>query len=157
MVFRCDEMENFLLQHCSSSQDAHVCPIWEHYHKLCRDSSHNIGHLAWKSLNIKHDSPFWEGFLEIFAIFQVWYFFIVTMWYNMTSREGFTLFWSFLISLNFLYPFQLFSKRRAWRFLAQGRALLNLQWISDEISYCKTKNDFSKKSWAIDHVPVDQI
>ena len=37
---------NFLLQHCSSSQDAHVCPIWEHYHKLCHHSSHHIGHLA---------------------------------------------------------------------------------------------------------------
>ena len=46
--FRCDEMENFLLQHCSSSEDARVCIIWAHYHKLCRDSSHNIGRLAWK-------------------------------------------------------------------------------------------------------------
>ena len=73
-VFRCNEMENFLLQHCLSSQDAHVCPIWEHYHKLCYDSSHNIGHLARKSWNIEHDSPFWEGIFEIFAIFHVWYF-----------------------------------------------------------------------------------
>ena len=72
----------------------------------------------------------------------------------MTPREGFTLFRSFL---NFLCLFQLLSKWRAWRFLARGRASLNLQWISDDISYCETKNDFSKKSWALDHVPVVQI
>ena len=48
IVFWCDEMENFLLQHCSSSQDAHVCTICAHYHKLCRDSSHNIDRLASK-------------------------------------------------------------------------------------------------------------
>ena len=154
MVFRCDEMENFLLQHYSSSQDARVCIIWAHYHKPCRDSSHNIGRLDWKPWNIEHDSPFWEGLLEIFEIFQVWYFFIANMSHNMTSREGFTLFRPFL---NFLCPFQLLSKWRAWIFLARGRASLNLQWISDEISYCETKNNFSKKSWAIDHVPVVQI
>ena len=72
----------------------------------------------------------------------------------MTRHEGFTLFQSFL---NFLCPFQLLSKRLGWRFLARGRASLNLKWISDEISYCETKNDFSTKSWALDHVSVVQI
>ena len=76
MTFWCDEKENFLLQHCSPFQDAHVCTIWAHYHKLCRDSSHNIGRLAWKTWNLELDSSFWEGFFEIFAIFQVWYFFL---------------------------------------------------------------------------------
>ena len=80
--------------------------------------------------------------------------FIVNMSHNMTPCEGFTLFRSFL---NFLCPFQLLSKRWVWRFLARDRASLNLQWISDEISYCETENNFSKKSWASDNVPVVQI
>jgi hypothetical protein len=46
MIFSCDEMENFLMQHRNTSQDAHVCTIWEHYHKLCHESNHNIGHLT---------------------------------------------------------------------------------------------------------------
>ena len=153
MVFRWDKIPNYLKWYCSSSQDACLCTIWAHYHKLCRDSSHNIGRLAWKPWNIEHDSPFWEGFLEIFEI-PSWIFFIVNISHNMTPREGFILLSPFL---NFLCPFQLLSKRRAWIFLARGRASLNLQWISDEISYCETKNDFSKKSWAIDHVRVVQI
>ena len=45
-IFWCDEKENFLLQHCFSSQDAHVYTIWAYCHKLCRDSSQNIGRLA---------------------------------------------------------------------------------------------------------------
>jgi hypothetical protein len=46
MPFWCDEKESFLLQHCKPSQDAHVCIIRAHYHKLCYDSSNNIGRLA---------------------------------------------------------------------------------------------------------------
>jgi hypothetical protein len=42
MVFSCDEMENFLLQYRKTSQYAHVCTIWAYYHKLCRDSIHNM-------------------------------------------------------------------------------------------------------------------
>jgi hypothetical protein len=45
MDFSCDEKENFLLQHCKTSQDTHVCTIWIHYHKLCGDSISNIGRL----------------------------------------------------------------------------------------------------------------
>ena len=154
MIFLCDKNENFLLQHCSPSQDAHVCTIWAHYHKLCRDSSHNIGRLDWKPWNLEHDRSFLRRFFwDIWNIPSL-IFFLATMSHNMTPREGFTLFGSFL---NFLCPFQLWSKRRARRFLARGRASLHLQWISDEIAYCEPKNDFSKKSWALDHVPVVQI
>src|SRR3954470_11534907 len=32
----------------------------------------------------------------------------------------------------------------------------NLHWISEETTYCESKNDFFKKSRAIDHVPVVQ-
>src|SRR3954470_21111455 len=32
----------------------------------------------------------------------------------------------------------------------------NLHWISEETTYCESKNDFFKKSWAIDHVPIVQ-
>ena len=46
MVFRCDEILDFLLQNCSSSQDARLCTIWSHYQILCRDSTHNIGRLS---------------------------------------------------------------------------------------------------------------
>ena len=46
MVFRWDKIPNFPKWYCSSSQDAHMCIIWAHYHKICRDSSHNIGRLA---------------------------------------------------------------------------------------------------------------
>ena len=38
MAFSCDEKENFLLQHRKTSQDAHVCTIWAHYHQLWRNS-----------------------------------------------------------------------------------------------------------------------
>jgi hypothetical protein len=46
LAISCVEKENLLLQHCKPSQDAHVCTIWAHYHKLCPDSSHNIGGLT---------------------------------------------------------------------------------------------------------------
>jgi hypothetical protein len=46
LAISCVEKENFLLQHRKPSQDAHVCTIWTHYHKLCPDSSHNIGGLT---------------------------------------------------------------------------------------------------------------
>src|SRR3954466_6135585 len=44
--FPCVEKENILLRHCSPSHDTYVWTIWAHYHKLCRDSRHNIGRLA---------------------------------------------------------------------------------------------------------------
>ena len=94
---------------------------------------------------------FWEGFFEIFAIFQVWYFSLQLchiIWHHAKVLHYLDRFW---ISYA---RFKLWSKRRAWRFLARGWASLNLQWISDEIAYCEPKNDFSKKSWALDHVPV---
>src|SRR3954470_20012664 len=53
MPFWCDKKENFLLKHCLSSHDAHVCTIWPYYHKLCLDSSHNIGHLTRKPRNLE--------------------------------------------------------------------------------------------------------
>jgi hypothetical protein len=46
LAILCIEKENFLLQYRKPSQDAHVCTIWAHYHKLCPDSSHNIGGLT---------------------------------------------------------------------------------------------------------------
>ena len=107
MVFWCHEKENFLLQHCSSSQDTHVGIIWAHYHKLYHDSSHSIGRLTWNSLNLEHDCSFWELFFENIYIISSLIFLIVTISYNMTPREGFTLFRSFL---NFLCLFHTMVK-----------------------------------------------
>ena len=62
MPFWCDKKENFLLQHCLPCHDAHVFTIWPYYHKLCLDSSHNIGHLTRKPRNLEWDRSFCEGF-----------------------------------------------------------------------------------------------
>ena len=76
LAFSCVERENFLLQHRKPPQDAHVCIIWAYYHKLCPDSSHNIGHLTRKPRNLEHDRSFCEGFFETYSIYQVWYFYL---------------------------------------------------------------------------------
>ena len=154
MVFRCDDKENFLLQHCSPSQDAHACTIWAHYHKLCSDSCHYIGHLDRKPWNLKHDSSFWEGLFEMQSIYQVWYFSLQSChikWRHAKDLHCSDSFWIFYAS------FKLWSKRRAWRFLARGWVSPNLHWISNKTAYCESKNDFCKKSWAYDNVPVVQI
>jgi len=123
MIFLCDEKENFLLQHCSPSQDAHVCTIWAHYHKLCRDSSHNIGRLDWKPWNLEHDSSFLRRFFWDICNIPSLIFFLATMSHNMTPREGFTLFGSFL---NFLYPFQTMVKTAGMKILSSGLSLAKL-------------------------------
>ena len=96
MVFPCDEMENFLLQHCSPSYDAHVCTIQAHYHKLCTHSIHNIGHLTRKPWNLEHDRSFREGFFETYSIYQVWYFSLQLchiIWHHAKDFHCSDLFW----------------------------------------------------------------
>ena len=74
MDFMCDKKENFLPQHCSPCKCPHACIIWAQYHKLCRDSAHNIGRLDRKPWNLEHDRLFCECFFETWSIYQVWYF-----------------------------------------------------------------------------------
>ena len=81
-------------------------------------------------------------------------FFLATMTHNMTAREGFAMFGSFL---NFYARFKLYSKWWAWRSFARGGVSLNLHQISDEIAYYEPKKDFYKKYWALYTVPVVQI
>ena len=153
MDFPCVEKENFLLQHCSPCHDTYVCTIWAHYHKLCPDSSHNIGRLARKPRNLEHDRSFCEGFFETYSIYPAWYFSLQIC--HIIRHHAKDLRWSDRF-LFFYARFKLWSKRRAWRFLARGRASLNLHWISKETWYYESKNDFYQKSWASDHVPVVQ-
>jgi hypothetical protein len=42
----------------------------------------------------------------------------------------------------------MWSKRRAWTFLARGWILQNYLRISDKIYTCELENDFLEKSWA---------
>ena len=126
MAFRCDEKENFLLQHCSPSHDTHVCTIWTHYLKLYHDYSNNIGHLTWNPENLDWDRPFCEGFFKTQWIYQVWYFSMELchiIWHHakvLHCFDRFLIFYAhFKLSLNFL-------NRGAWWFLARGRVSLNL-------------------------------
>ena len=74
MIFSCNKVENFLCQNCLPCQDAHVCTIWEDYHKLCHSCGPNIDRVAWKPRNFILDSSFWDHFLKILEILQVCYF-----------------------------------------------------------------------------------
>ena len=107
-----------------------------------------------KPWNLKHDSSFWEGLFEMQSIYQVWYFSLQPChikWRHAKDLHCSDSFWIFYAS------FKLWSKRRAWRFLARGWVSPNLHWISNKTAYCESKNDFCKKSWAYDNVHVVQI
>ena len=65
MAFPCDKKEKFLLQHRKTSQDAHVCTIWAHYHKLCPDSLLN---LKWISDEIACCEPINDFLLKFTSI-----------------------------------------------------------------------------------------
>jgi hypothetical protein len=58
--------------------------------------------------------------------------------------------------LNSYACLKLYSKQRAWRFIARSWVSLDLRWISDKTTYCGPKNDFYKKSWALYHIHVVQ-
>ena len=58
VIFSCKENDNFLRQHCLEFQDAPLCMIWGHLHKLCHECGHKIDHLAWKPLISTRDSSF---------------------------------------------------------------------------------------------------
>ena len=124
------------------------------YHQLCW--SHILEYSLWPESYETSNmiANFWEGFFEIFVIFQVLYFSLQLCHILWHHAKVFHCFYHFWISYA---CFKLWSKRRAWRFLARGWASLNLQWISDEIAYYEPKKYFYKKSWALDHVPVVQI
>src|SRR5215216_2527504 len=83
-------------------------------------------------------------------------FFLATMSHNMTPREGFTLFGLFL---NYYACFEFFEfltmvEPACMKIGDEHR--YNLHWISEETTYCESKKNFFKKSWAIDHIPVVQ-
>src|SRR3954462_3640728 len=69
-------------------------------------------------------------------------FFLSTMSHNMTPREGFSLFRFFL---NFSCPFLISNYGRTGVHEDRRRASLNLHWISEETTYCESKNDFFQK------------
>ena len=104
--------------------------------------------------NLEHDRSFCEGFFMMFAIFQVQYFSLQLwhiIWHHAKVSHCLDHFWICYAR------FKLYSKRRAWSFLARGWASLNLKWISDEIACCEPINDFFKNSQALYHVLVVQI
>ena len=107
-----------------------------------------------KPWNLKHDSSFWEGLFEMQSIYQVWYFSLQPCPIKRRPAKDLHCSDSFWI---FYASFKLWSKRRAWRFLARGWVSPNLHWISNKTAYCESKNDFCKKSWAYDNVHVVQI
>jgi hypothetical protein len=51
----------------------------------------------------------------------------------------------------------MWSKRRAWTFLARGRILQKYLWVSDKTSTCEPENDFLEKSWANYNAALVQI
>ena len=96
--------------------------------------------------NLEHDRSFCEGFFMMFAIFQVQYFSLQLwhiIWHHAKVSHCLDHFW-----ISYAH-FKLYSKQRAWSFLARGWASLNLKWISDEIACCEPINDFLKKFTSI--------
>ena len=114
MPFWCDKKENILLQHCLPCHDAHVFTIWPYYHKLCLDSSHNIGHLTRKPRNLERDRSFCEGFFghNQYTKFDIFPF---TVSHKMTPREKSTLFGQLL---NILRQFQTMVKTTGMKVLS---------------------------------------
>ena len=114
MLFSRNKVENFIRQYCLPCQDAHVCTIWAHYHKLCHHGGHNIGCLAWKPYNFILDSSFWEHFLKIFEILQVCYFIWILGHIISHNAKVFHFFEFFWITYA---CFKTRWKRRAWPML----------------------------------------
>ena len=120
MIFSSKENENFLKQHCLPFQDAPLCTIWDHLNKPCHECGHRIDHLAWKPCTFTHDSSFLR---TLFLKELLYYKFIIfsgnLVTYNHTMRR----FSNFLIFWIFYAHFKMWSKRRAWPFLASGWSL----------------------------------
>ena len=142
MVFLCNENEDFLQQTCWPFQYAHFCKIWDHLAKLYFETSHNIGHLAWKAWIFIVNSSFWQDFFNIFVLFQVCYFIWLLghkWWCNVKVLHFFDFFWIVYTG------FKMRSKRGAWPVIARGGILQTSWWIYDEMTTCVPRNDFLKK------------
>jgi hypothetical protein len=98
---------------------------------------------------------FWEGVSTIFVIVQVYYFSSQLghiIWHN---TKVLLFFWFFWISYAL---FKMWSKRRAWTFLARGWILHNYIYGSlIKHLLVNPENDFWKKSWANYDIVVVQI
>ena len=142
MNFPCKENENSLWQHCLEFQDAPLCTIWDYSNKLCHECGHKIDHLAWKPLISTRDSSFLKTFFKNNCRIKSLLFFLGTWPHMMTQCEGFPIFWFFL---NFLCPFKMQSKWRAWPFLAKAWFLQIFWSIYEEIDTFVPRNNVWKK------------
>ena len=84
---------------------------------------------------------FWEHFLKIIAVLQVYYscWKLGHIWWH--NAKGF----QFFVFLNFYARFKMRSKRRAWPFLASCWILETFWCFSDQIDTYVPRNDFWKK------------
>ena len=129
MVFSSKENENFLRQHCLTFQDTPLCTIWDHFNKLCHECGHKSDHLAWKPWIFTHGSSSLRTLFKNNSRITSLLFFLGTWPHIMTQCEGFPIFWFFFWI--FYARFKMWSKWRAWPFLASGWILENIWCFSD--------------------------